>query len=518
MQTSALMMWRHLRRALLHDLFQPGSSGNRQIEYLTSNAVANLDRIENRNLVLVLEHLASKTRQRDARAWLIGDRLPDAVLESLGIAPNDSEEESLEDESRRIVRDIAALLKPIPLVLCLDQLEALQTYPGDKMGLFAIGNLMAALHDEAPNIVVVGCVQSGLLGELTATLGEAARHRYRELHLLPLNSAQIRELVVARLNTRPEIAAARPEGAPEFWPVDIARIEKLSALPEGATARKVIFECDKMFRTLQGRSSEQPTYGSFLQEQFEARFAGAQRELTDARAATTSGAILSDGLPRLWHLRGCRVRREGLPRWMDHLAEPAGQRSAGIVIANDPPHSLWRKLDKIKQESVPIAQRLVILRDVLNPLTAKGSKERLRELEKSGASILSISREALAALEAMRRLLAEAESGDLALGGDSVPTATVEDWMRRQLPDTLESLAQAVFGVKESSATTNELLRDLASLVAERKIAAVSEAAKLLNRGTQEIQDCVRDNPEVFGLAGGAEPVVFERVPLEAGT
>jgi len=66
----------------------------------------------------------------------------------------------------RVVRDIAALLRPVPLVLCLDQLEALQSYPGDKTGLFAIGNLMAALHDELPNAVVIGCVQTGLIDEL----------------------------------------------------------------------------------------------------------------------------------------------------------------------------------------------------------------------------------------------------------------------------------------------------------------------------------------------------------------
>ena len=29
--------------------------------------------------------------------------------------------------------------------------------------MFAIGKLLAALHDEAPNVVVIGCVQTGLI-------------------------------------------------------------------------------------------------------------------------------------------------------------------------------------------------------------------------------------------------------------------------------------------------------------------------------------------------------------------
>jgi len=521
MQTSPAMMWRHLRRCLAADLVLRDPSGHRQIDLLLARSAADIESVGTRDLSVVLEHLAARRYQRDARAWLVGDRLPDSVLQTLGIAPNEAEDESFEDESRRIIRDLAQLLQPMPLVICLDQLEALQAYPGDKTGLFAIGNLMAALHDEMPNAVVVGCVQTGLIDELEINLSRAARDRYRTVPLQPLRSEQIRALVLARLNTQPEVARARPADGSEFWPIEIARLEKLAASAEGVTPRKIIFECDQMFRTIQGKPAGVKSPENFLDEEYRSRFAQAQRDIT----ADTSTGVLSDGMPRIFHLFGIKVHRKEIPRWMDHLAEtPEGVR-VGVVVANDGSHQIWRKLDRIAREWNPQQQRLVICRDSLNPLSpaAIRSQERLSELERRGATFVSPSREALAALDAARKLLADADSGDLALQGDSIGLATVEDWIRQHFPETLNPLVQAVSektpetAASTAGSDTNRLLRDMIAQIAEHKIAAVSDLARLLNRSTQEIEDCARENPDSFGLAGGAETVVFERVPAEAG-
>ncbi len=521
MQTSPAMMWRHLRRSLAADLVLRDAAGYRQIDHLLARSAAEIEAVETRDLSVVLEQLAAKRYQRDARAWLLGDRLPDSVLQMLGIASNDAEDESIEDESRRIIRDLAHLLQPIPLVICLDQLEALQAYPGDKAGLFAIGNLMAALHDELSNAVVVGCIQTGLLQELDMNLSEAARDRYRPLPLQPLKPDQIRALVLARLNAQPETARNRPSRASEFWPIEIARLETLAAAAEGVTPRKIIFECDQMFRAMQGRPATVKSAENFLDEEYRSRFAQAQREIT----RDTSSIVLSDGLPRILHLFGVKVHRKEIPRWMDHLAEtPAGAR-VGVVVANDGPQRIWRKLERIAREWEPRRNRLVIYRDSLNPLssTAIRSHERLAELEKRGATVVSPSREALAALDAARRLLADADSGDLALGGDSIGAATVEDWIRQHFPETLNPLIRPISEQSPETAAavegkTNQLLRDIIAQIAEQKIARVSDLAGVLNRSTQEIEACVRENPDSFGLAGGPETVVFERVPAEGGT
>jgi hypothetical protein len=123
----------------------------------------------------------------------------------------------------------------------------------------------------------------------------------------------------------------------------------------------------------------------------------------------------------------------------------------------------------------------------------------------------------------MRRLLADAESGDLAFGGDSVSTAGVEEWIRQQMPETLGRLIKETYEAPAGAGTTvveppvNELFRDLVAHMAEQKVAAVKDLAQLLNRSVQEIEACVRENPESFVLAAGAEAVVFERIPVESG-
>jgi hypothetical protein len=91
------------------------------------------------------------------------------------------------------------------------------------------------------------------------------------------------------------------------------------------------------------------------------------------------------------------------------------------------------------------------------------------------------------------------------------------------MPETLSRLideicpAPAAAGVPVIERPANALLRDVAAYMADQKVMTVMELAQLLNRGSQEIEDCVRENPDSFGFAGGAEAVVFERVPVESG-
>lgn len=514
MQTSPSMMWRHLRRNLADDLTRRPFRGSTQMDAVLGVRREAIESVEHRSLSIVLEHLAEGRFRRDAKAWLAGDLLPDAVLGSMGLSLMDADEELSEDESRRIVDALAGFIAPSPLVLCLDQLEALQSHPRDTNGLFAIGKLLAALHDDTPNVIPVGCVQTGLIADLAAALSKAEQDRYQPSALRPLRPAQVRALVKARLDSRPEIRALRPLGAQEYWPIDVARLEPMAASREGVSARKVIFECEQMFRAAQALPLEEGPLDDRLEEKFAETVAEAAANLRGG--ATTS--ILSDALPRLLYLRGHRTERSGVPKWADHLCAGPGGREIAVVVANESPRVLWRKLDKICLGWDPRFRDLAIIRDALNPIpqTASGAIERLAELERRGARILTPSREALAALDAARQLLADAETGDLTYRGDRVPAATVEQWIRNHLPGSATGILDDLTGPsgRESSAG---LVLALAALLAEHKVASVPFAAEQLRCTARELEDCARQNSDQFGLLAGRQPAVFERIPADPG-
>jgi hypothetical protein len=514
MQTSPSMMWRHVRRTFASDLTMRPFRGGTQLESALRASRDKIDSVTNRDLALVLEHLAEGRHRRDARAWLAGSSLPDAALTEMGLAIPDAEEESAEDESRHIVFALAAFLAPAPAVLCLDQLEALQSYPGDQNGLFAIGKLLAAIHDEARNVVAIGCVQTGLLRELESKLSKAERDRYQDRPLTPLKREETRALVEARLESSRELAMIRPAVAPKYWPIDIARLEPLVGSREGVGPRRIIFECEQMFRAAQNLQLDTTPLADRLAEKFQERLAEAQRELT----RDISAGVLSDGVPRLLHVRGTRTKRPALPKWVDHAWSEEGGRDTLVVVANEDPRVLWRKLRRITQEWNGTEADLVIVRDAFNPLraTAMGSQSRLAELQKRGARLVNPSREALIALDAARRLLADVESGDLTYRGEKIPVSTVEGWVREHMPGPVSRLLDEI--TREQAREDGALRMGLAAYLAENKVAALEDASRDLHCPARKLEECAHQSPDQFGFLAGAEPVVFERIPAEPGT
>jgi hypothetical protein len=515
MQTSPSMMWRHVRRNIADDLARRPFRNATQLQLLLEERRGRIEAVQDRDLAVVLEHLAEGRFLRDARGWLAGSSLPESALEAMGLPVPDAEEESAEDASRRVVYALAAFLAPAPLVLCLDQLEALQAHPGDKSGLFAIGKLLASLHDDVPNAVVIGCVQVGLVAELSATLSRAEQDRYRAMGLRPLDSADVRALVGARLSSSRDLAALRPAAASEFWPIQLSRLDPLIGSREGVTARRIIFECEQMFREAQSLPLDTTSLEDRLAEKLEERAAAAAAELS----ADTSASVLSDALPRLLHLRGASVVRPRLPKWIDHVSvAPDGHRT-GVVVANEPPRTLWRKLDRIAREWDPGEYGLVIIRDAMNPLkpTAAGSTLRLRELERRGARVTNPSREVLVALDAVRRLLADVESGDLTYRGEKIGVATVEDWVRRNLGESAADLLDQLSG-PATNCQEEPLRRELAAYLSEHKLASVAEAASALESTPRQVENCAYQNPDQFGILAGIEPVVFEKIPPARGS
>ncbi|MFM7830829.1 MAG: hypothetical protein ACKPJD_03525, partial [Planctomycetaceae bacterium] len=93
-----------------------------------------------RNTHVVLEHLVFGRHRRDLQAWLCGDSLPEAALARLELEESDEGDEEREDQARRTILMLCRLAgQSLPVVIALDQVEALETGPEDRTALFAFG-------------------------------------------------------------------------------------------------------------------------------------------------------------------------------------------------------------------------------------------------------------------------------------------------------------------------------------------------------------------------------------------
>jgi hypothetical protein len=155
------------------------------------------------------------------------------------------------------------------------------------------------------------------------------------------------------------------------------------------------------------------------------------------------------------------------------------------------------------------------LRDARNGIGvgAKKTREVVEKLERAGARMVSVKTDALAALEAISRLLANARSGDLTHHGDSIPATSVEQWLRGHMPRAVDELLDEIAG--DQDAPPDELARMLTDLLAKAKVISLDDAASQLGKTIQEVEECGRRNAALVGFAGGSKRVLFRVVERE---
>ena len=190
-----------------------------------------LDRLDakehlGRDLSVVLGHLFLGHRRRDARAWLRGDSLPEAVLDDLGLVEPDPDAPP-EDEAREVVGALCRLAGPnIPVIFTFDQIEALQTDRQDKAALFAFGRVVMELFQATRNVLVVSCVLASFMDELREGMLRAAWDRLA-MHNEQLESVdwpKAKKLIATRLDANPALRERRT-GKDALWPLDEAALK-----------------------------------------------------------------------------------------------------------------------------------------------------------------------------------------------------------------------------------------------------------------------------------------------------
>lgn len=498
LQTSPRMIWRTLRRTLVDDWFRPVDGAHSQFHRILFHRLAEIRTAEgdlerwyeymldevpdglaelmeqiaqrldlDRNTAVAFRHIAFGRHIRDLRAWLAGTSLPQAALDRMDLAQDEGTDEEREDESRQIVLMLCRLAgNGLPIVLSFDQVEALQTAPGDRDALFAFGQMISTLHDGATNALLVSCVQSAFATELKDHARQADYDRMTSLGALsldPLDRSQAEQLIAARRASDGDSAAT--DGC---WPLETREFEELFA-GGSVTPRKLLNLCAERFETRTNaaigggpaapESSPAPvpsaaqSLATFLEDAWETCL---EQKLA-ANAPEHTEEIVRHGLPLLVKLvspEAKLVRDEKLPDVALIFEGPQGRAGLSVCTQSNM-NSLAARFKRLKSQfALRRLGRLVVLRESRIPLSpgAKAARQYLDELEQQQAVFVFPSVEALAALDVLRELLSDAKSGDLACQGKALSPQAVEEWLKMNLSGPLRDFSEEVLGRPPSAA------------------------------------------------------------------
>lgn len=562
LQTGARLIWRHLRDCLVSDLSRRSGDGSTQLDRLLLHLLSEhglvggdarqwlLQRRQmalhnsgpcgelrelfdqlgggirlGNNLRKVLEHSLLKRHRGLATAWLHGESLPEEDLQKLGITAGTDNDEELEEQARQLVLALSSLATAeLPIVFCFDQVEALQLNPQDLSGLIAFGQVVSALQAGPKHALLISCIQSAFLTTLHQAVRGADLDRIREfaeVTLNPLTWDEAQQLIKARLNSLPEVKQLSARQADPLWPLHAKEIKTVFTAT-GCTARRLLARCADLFE-VQRRGTNAvvpvvpPASESFLDQALEER---RQKALEQSEPAQTE-QILAHGLPSLMQLTGKKwqPQTQNVPTGVDLLFEsPAGRVAVGLVNSKHGP-SLVKKLDRLdKLAKDEPATQVVLMRDSRLPIGpgAVKTRERREELLKKGARWVEPSIEALAALDALRRLLSDAKSGELDNRGETVGLQTVQEWLAAnlsaELKDLIEEILPAIPGDKPIIVDDWSLYEDIAEFLQRHHLVSVADVAARLERQEKEIEECAQQHAHQLGVLGNPPQVLFRFV------
>jgi hypothetical protein len=174
--------------------------------------------------------------------------------------------------------------------------------------------------------------------------------------------------------------------------------------------------------------------------------------------------------------------------------------------------SLAPWLKKLLAHSRP-GERLCILRDARLPIApgAIRTRERLEQVVREGGRVIRVEAEALAALDAMRRLVAAATSGDLSRNGDTVEPKTVREWLARNLPPQVANLAAEVL-CEEPPVPADSHKDALLDLISRIKVIPAGEAVRETGCTLEQLEAYARAYPLHLRWFGGPCPVLCQAV------
>lgn len=492
--------------------------------------------------VRVLGHMFRRQHLLEVQSWLRGEAMSGAALARLDLgAEADDDPELL---SLNMLIDFMRLAgSKIPLVLCFDQIEALQTSPDDVASYERFGRLLADLANADPNLVLISCLQSSRFEQLSAAIPGYAMDRIQSratLSLNPLNIRQATALLAQRLKPLKEI---RPDDASDIWPLTPQDIEQIVG-QTGCSARELIVSAARIIESLRsGGAVASPTghiqtnnsirpvgihepqavedqIGQWLAEEWDRREEQAQQ----SNQPESTQAILDDGIPRLLNVIApdWKVAPSKQADALDYIVTaPLNEGLVGIKVCEETGNALSSQMRKLST-SFPTKlnlQKLVLLRDERRPISTNAVKthEYLATLQKNDAVYFPVGPQTAAALDALRLLLADAAAGDLAWGVETIETDRVLNWLRSHLPNSLKELADILVAPTpiaggNGEKGTHPFLPPLQEWLTEHCLARWSdalEAIQVTGKQADELLSAAEARADLFGIVHGDPTVIF---------
>lgn len=542
LQSSPHRFWRHIRKCFVESLMRHFERGRSQLEFVFLRRVLMLLRqysrknritveelrqlteklsVEanlSRHLCKVLEYLVRKRHRPDVIAWLKGDSLPESALMKLNVAHDKEDQDDPEHQAREVILELCRLAGlTMPLIFCFDQVEALQRYPRDTDGLFVFGQAIRSLHDETNNVLLISCIQSFFHENLKNAVMEPnyAALAVHKSTLNPLTQEQALKLVSARLGVRADFSEKPLYSAFEK---DLREFVG----PSGRTAREVLSRCADLFDSrekgvsieaaqYQGRQSDE----EFLEEERTRREEQAIKDITPEK----TDEVIQGAVPALINVMDERWEEldRDRPADVDIILQGPNSR-VGISLCNQKNMtSLAGRFKRLRgQLKESDLDNLVLIRHPRLPISAgaKKAREYLKELKKQKARLINPTTEVLAALEALRSLVADAKAGDLANGGKTVGDGAIRDWLKEHLSGPVRDfLDESITFHTSPTAGDFEILQDVLELLDQERVIKVDYVARKLGADFNHLQVSVRQYPSQIGYIEGPPPVIFQFIP-----
>ncbi|UCH20764.1 MAG: ATP-binding protein [Deltaproteobacteria bacterium] len=541
LHTSPNRFWRHLRKSFVESLLRIAQGNRSQLEFVFMRRLylhsrkkhltlkqlrQDIDELSveadlSWNVSKAIENLVRKRHRRDSVAWLKGDLLPSTVLEKIGLAPGYDEMEDVEDQACEIVKELCRLAGPtIPVVICFDQVEALQRYPRDVEGLFTFGQAIRSLHDETNNVLLVSCLQSFFLEQLktAVTQPDYAALAINESTLNPLTFKESLKLVKARIDSCAEISELRDSLYTEFE----TKLKEVVWMKTGRTAREVLARCADLFEAWGKSKSLKAVYpepklsdAEFLADQITFR---EERAIQDIQPEHME-EVIQDAVPVLVHVldENWSEQDQNRPRDIDIILESPNLKVAISLCNQQSLRSLagrFKRLgNQIREDNL---DKIFVIRHPELPISlgAKKTRKYLERLKQHKAVFYSPDIELIAALEALRSLLADAKAGDLSNNGNTVSSSTVINWLKKTMNISVLAFIDQIIGESDTTKGEDfEIMQDLRSLLEEERVIKLVDAALKLATDPDTLQTLVREFPRQIGLLQGQPSVLFQFIP-----
>lgn len=453
--------------------------------------------------------------------WLESGELPDDTRTQLECDLGDHDAAPIDPERTAfqvVIQLIALITDSRPLVLCFDQLEAMQISVDDPAGYFAFGRLASDLFDHCHGLLLITCVQTAAVPVFMQSVPAHDFHRIaqHEAVLEPLSERQARELIRARLDSSPTLRADPRRRLKPLWPIDEERFRSFLAAAD-ATPRRLCALGREAFATAHRLPLEINGYLTVLFEQ----------RRSEALDRETGTGTFVQGLALLLASRGFAVTTPDDREDVDLIATLAGRRLL-VTVCNDDVPSLARHLRAVIDHRPHDDGERLILREARRPIppTARRSWEYWHRLASNGevvearvppARTIAPTNDAIAALEAVRSLMADSRAGDLEAHGETVMPSTVEGWIQghlrdeslRMLGDEIEHGGQA--GGTPAAAVHQQVRDAVLEILQQRHVMPLEDLGAAAHCGVDELRTLVTTETATFGTLGSPPVLVFDR-------